>query len=133
VAKKRRNSTKQKDVSLTARAAATPNRKAPSKGAWKVMDRGSSVVGGLLAARASAVVWRVVTGRKPPTSGRHPEVSTREAVTWAIVGGGLIELVKVAMRRSAATYWVKSTGQLPPGMKPLDPQGTSRTPTAKKK
>ncbi|MCD9197660.1 DUF4235 domain-containing protein [Aeromicrobium wangtongii] len=108
-----------KGASLIEQAAATPNRKAPSKGAWKVMDRGSSLVGGLLAARASAVAWRVVTGHKPPTSGRHPEVSTREAVTWAVVGGGIIELVKVGVRRSAATYWVKSTGQLPPGMKPL--------------
>lgn len=117
MAKKRKKA--EKGTSLTAQAAATPNRKAPSKGAWRVMDRGSSVVGGLLAARASAVAWRVVTGHKPPTSGRHPEVSTREAVTWAIVGGGIIELVKVGVRRSAATYWVKSTGQLPPGMKPL--------------
>jgi hypothetical protein len=114
-------------ASLTQQAARTPNRKAPSRGAWKVMDRGSSVVGGLLAARASAVAWRVVTGHKPPTSGRHPEVSTREAVTWAVVGGGIIELVKVGVRRSAATYWVKSTGQLPPGMKPLTPAGKAGT------
>jgi hypothetical protein len=117
VAKKRKNNSK--DVSLTQQAAATPNTKAPGRGTWRVMDRGSSVLAGLLAARASAIVWRVVTGKKPPTSGRHPEVSTREAVTWAVVGGGLIELVKVGVRRGTATYWVKSTGQLPPGMKPL--------------
>ncbi|MFI5428790.1 DUF4235 domain-containing protein [Aeromicrobium sp. UC242_57] len=58
-------------------------------------------------------------GQEAADDGRHPEVSTREAVAWAVVGGAMVELVKVATRRGAATYWVKSTGQLPPGMKPL--------------
>ncbi|MBC7630857.1 DUF4235 domain-containing protein [Aeromicrobium sp.] len=95
-------------------------RKPGGKGAWRLMDRGSSVVAGLLAQRVSATAWRVATGKKPPTSGRHPEVSTGEAVAWAMVGGGLIELVKVIVRRWTAAYWVKSTGNLPPGMKALD-------------
>lgn len=110
---------KKKDPTLAEQAAATPTKKAPGRGTWKVMDRGSSVAAGLLATRAAAITWRAVTGKKPPTSGRHPEVSTREAVAWAMLGGGLIELVKVGVRRGTATYWVKSTGQLPPGMKPL--------------
>ncbi|MRJ77698.1 DUF4235 domain-containing protein [Aeromicrobium sp. SMF47] len=110
---------KRKKASLAQEAAKTPNTKAPGRGTWKVMDKGSSVVAGLLAQRASSLAWRTVTGKRPPTSGRHPEVSTREAVAWAMVGGGIIELVKVGVRRGTATYWVKSTGQLPPGMKPL--------------
>jgi len=117
VAKKRKKG--RKGASLTEQAARTPDTKAPSRATWRLMDRGSSVAAGLLAARTSAIAWRVVTGKKPPTSGRHPEVSTREAVAWAVVGGGLIELVKVGVRRGTATYWVRSTGQLPPGMKPL--------------
>lgn len=104
---------------LTEQARATPTTKAPGRSTWRVMDRGSSVAAGLLATRAAAITWRTVTGKKPPTSGRHPEVSTREAVAWAMLGGGLIELVKVGVRRGTATYWVRSTGQLPPGMKPL--------------
>jgi hypothetical protein len=115
VAKKR----KKDQATLTDKARATPDKKAPGRGTWRLMDRGSSVAAGLLATRAAALTWRTVTGRKPPTSGRHPEVSTREAVAWAMLGGGLIELVKVGVRRGTATYWVKSTGQLPPGMKPL--------------
>lgn len=118
-------------ASLTERAAKTPDRKAPSRATWRLMDRGSSVAAGLLAARTSAVAWRIVTGKKPPTSGRHPEVSTREAVAWAVVGGGLIELVKVSVRRGAATYWVKSTGRLPPGMKPLVKPGQTTAATTK--
>lgn len=114
MAKKRK-----KQASLTEKAAATPDKKAPGRSTWRVMDRGSSVAAGLLATRAAAIAWRTVTGKKPPTSGRHPEVGTREAVLWAMLGGGLIELVKVSVRRGTANYWVKSTGQLPPGMKPL--------------
>lgn len=99
--------------------AAAPKTKAPGKGTWKLMDRGATIAAGLVAQRATVLAWRAVTGKKPPTAGRHPEVSTREAVAWAMVGGAMVELVKVATRRGAATYWVKSTGQLPPGMKPL--------------
>jgi hypothetical protein len=105
---------------LLAEAASTPRTKAPGKGAWRLMDKGSSVVAGLLAQRVSVAAWRTVTGRRPPSSARHPDVGTREAVAWAVIGGAMIELVKVAVRRSTATYWVKSTGQLPPGMKPLE-------------
>ena len=36
-----------------------------------------------------------------------------------MVGGAIVELTKALVHRSAATYWVKSTGQLPPGMKSL--------------
>ena len=93
--------------------------KAPGKGAWRLMDRGSSMAAGALAGRISAITWKAATGRKPPVNGRHPDVSTKDAVAWAIIGGATIELVKVAVRRGTATYWVRSTGHLPPGMKPI--------------
>lgn len=105
---------------LLAKAATTPRTKSPGKGTWRLMDRGSSIAAGLLAQRASVLAWRAVTGKKPPSSGRHPDVTTGEAVAWAVVGGAIIELVKVGVRRGTATYWVRSTGHLPPGMKPLE-------------
>lgn len=114
---KKASSKKAKKQSL----ATAPPAKAKSggKGAWKVMDRGSTIAAGLLARRVSATVWRAVTGKKPPINGRHPDVRTGEAVAWAMVGGALVELVKVVVRRGTSTYWVRSTGNLPPGMKPL--------------
>lgn len=133
MAKKRKN----KPSSLEEKAAATPTTKAPGKGTWKLMDKGATIAAGLVAQRATMLTWRAVTGKKPPTTGRHPEVSTREAVAWAVIGGAMVELVKVATRRGAATYWVKSTGQLPPGMKPLvktdvtDATGNAKEPTPK--
>lgn len=106
--------------------------KVPAKGAWQLMDRGASVAAGALAGRISALTWRAATGRKPPTNGRHPDVSTKEAVAWAVIGGATIELVKVAVRRGTATYWVKSTGKLPPGMKPLaNVPGNAKEPAPK--
>lgn len=93
--------------------------KGPGKSAWKLMDRGSSMAAGALAGRVSALTWKAATGKKPPINGQHPDVSTKDAVAWAIIGGATIELVKVAVRRGTATYWVRSTGNLPPGMKPI--------------
>jgi hypothetical protein len=102
-------------------AGASPQRKPSrsSRSTWRLMDRLSTVAAGLLAREVSSLTWRAATGRKPPTSGRHPEVETREAVAWAVVGGALVEVVKLLVRRYAAGYWVRSTGDLPPGMKPL--------------
>lgn len=101
-----------------ARSTKTPS-KSSGKGAWKLMDRGTTLIAGFAALKVSALVWRVTTGKKPPTSTRHPELRAREAVTWAVFGGVGSELAKVLLRRQAASYWVKSTGRLPPGMKPL--------------
>jgi hypothetical protein len=103
------------------------------KGAWKLMDRGSTIAAGILAQRVAATAWRAATGRKPPVNGRHPDVRTGEAVAWAVVGGGLAELVKVAVRRGTSTYWVRSTGHLPPGMKPLAPPHSGNTQPKNKK
>lgn len=101
--------------------------KQSGKAAWKLLDRGSTVAAGMLAPQLSAIAWQTATGRKPPVSGRNPEVDTREAVAWAIVGGALVELTKVLVRRSAARYWVKSTGALPPGMKSTGAQNPPAT------
>jgi len=109
---------KKRDKKRAQRAATTPA-KPLGKRTWKLMDRAATTVGGILATRATAVAWRGLSGRQPPATGRHPQVSTREAVLWAIVGGSVTELVKTGIRRGTATYWMRSTGELPPGMKPL--------------
>jgi uncharacterized protein DUF4235 len=89
------------------------------KGAWKLMDRGATIGAGVLARRLSALTWQAATRRKPPASGSHPDADVREVVLWAVVGGAIVELTKVLVHRGTATYWVRSTGELPPGMKSL--------------
>lgn len=101
--------------------------KQSTKQAWKMMDRASTIAAALVAQRITATSWRLATGKQPPTSAKHPEVTNREAIGWAIVAGAGVELVKVLVRRSTANYWIKSTGNLPPGMKPLKtPEATAR-------
>lgn len=90
-----------------------------SRGAWKALDAGSGLLAAALAPRVSTLAWRAVTGRKPPTNTRNPELSTKEAVAWAAIGGASVQVVRTLVRRGAANYWVKSTGGLPPGMKSL--------------
>lgn len=98
-------------------AAATPKPTAGSKQVWKLMDRGSSVASAVLARQVSEGAWKLATGKRPPSEKTNLDPSVREIALWAFVGGGLAELVRVLVKRSTATYWVKSTGHLPPGMK----------------
>lgn len=97
----------------------TPKGLPGGKRAWKLMDRGATIGAGLLARRLSSLTWQTATRRKPPSDTNHPDRDVREIVAWAVVGGAIVELTKALVHRSAATYWVKSTGQLPPGMKAL--------------
>lgn len=97
----------------TVEAKATPG----SKQVWKLMDRSSTVVSAALARQVSEGAWKLATGKRPPSEKTNLDPNLREIALWAFVGGGLTELVRVMVKRSTATYWVKSTGHLPPGMK----------------
>lgn len=96
-----------------------PKQKRPSKTAWRLIDRTSTIAAGVLATQAAALVWRAATGNKPPTddTSRDPAMQTREAVAWAVLAGASAGLIKVVLNRQAVAYWVKSTGDLPPGLK----------------
>ena len=100
-----------------------------SKQVWKAMDRGSTVAASVLGARASQLTWKLATGKTPPKDKKNPEADLREVAAWAFVGAGLTELVRVLIKRGAASYWVKSTGHLPPGMKPVKKGQTPGSPT----
>jgi hypothetical protein len=92
------------------------------------MDRGSTVAAGVLARQASELTWKVATGKRPPSEKTNLDPNLREIALWAFVGGGVAELVRVLVKRSTATYWVKSTGHLPPGMKKTSRGETIDTP-----
>lgn len=113
--------TKREKVRHKSLETASPAKKKRSgKRTWKTMDRASTIAGGLIAHRVTALTWKAVTGKRPPTSTGHPDVKNAEAITWAVLAGAGIELTKVLIHRRTANYWVKSTGNLPPGMKPLN-------------
>ena len=93
--------------------------KRSSKRLWKVYSRGSTVLAGVVALRLTETTWRLATSKKAPNDPEHPEVLAREAIAWALLSGVTTELTKSLISRKTAQYWVRSTGNLPPGMDPL--------------
>lgn len=79
----------------------------------------------LVAALGSAAVakkaldggWKAATGKQPPANPADPDVDLWEAVAWAAASGTFVALAKMLAQRRAATYYVKSTGELPPGLR----------------
>ena len=94
MAKKRRQRTKH---ATPATPSPTPKQGRRSKTAWKLMDRSTTLAATVAAPVLAGGAWRLVTGRKPPTASDNPEVELREAIGWAIVGGALVQVVKVAV------------------------------------
>jgi len=93
-------------------------KKKQSKRLWSVYVKSASVLAAVSSAQAVNLVWRASLGRKAPASPENPEVTMREAVAWAIVSGSAAQLARIVATRRAVDYWVRSTGQLPPGIKP---------------
>jgi len=91
--------------------------KAIGRGAWKTLDASSALLAATAAPLISQLLWRLATGRKAPQNTRNPELGTGEAIAWAAVGGATVQVIRTIIRRSATTYWVKSTGEMPPGLK----------------
>jgi len=106
-------------IHTAAAVGAEPTRKRGSKRLWKAYSKGSTVLAGVIALRLTETTWRLATHRKAPNDPEHPDVSAREAITWALLSGVTAELTKVVISRKTAQYWVRSTGNLPPGMDPL--------------
>ena len=90
--------------------------KAKGKRAWKVLGSTSGLIAALATTRALDATWRTATGRKPPTKPESPDIAGREALLWAGISGLAMGVAKTYATRRAAAYWVKSTGELPPGM-----------------
>lgn len=107
--------------------------KQSGKGTWKLLDRGAKLAAAIVAGRVSAITWRAATGKQPPTATQHPDLKTAEAVIWAALAGATVELSKVIINRKAVSYWVKSTGQLPPGMKSLEEMQKATSSKARKR
>lgn len=89
---------------------------AKGKKLWKLMGTGASVGAGILTTKALDATWKTATGRTAPDKPEHPDLGAREAIVWAALSGMAIGVAKTYATRRAATYWVRSTGRLPPGM-----------------
>jgi len=83
-----------------------------------------SLVAGLGAAAVTRTVldrsWKAAAGKNPPENPADPDVGFGEAVLWASVTGAAVALARMLAQRRAANYYTRSTGHLPPGLKPGD-------------
>lgn len=99
------------------------------KRVWKLSGRMATFVAGVASIQAVNVAWRVALGRKPPATPENPEVTMREAAIWAVISGAASQLAKVVVTRRAVDYYIRSTGQLPPGVGPsqVNPGGVTKS------
>src|SRR3954465_4466056 len=83
-----------------------------------------SLVAGLGAAALTRKLldhsWKAAAGKNPPENPADPDVGFGEAVLWASVTGAAVALARMLAQRRAANYYTRSTGPLPPGLKPGD-------------
>lgn len=82
--------------------------------AWGVFGTVSALAGAAVAKKGMDAFWKTATGKKPPSNPADPDVDLKEAVAWAAVSGTVIALARMLASRRAASYYVKSTGHLPP-------------------
>jgi hypothetical protein len=87
---------------------------------WKLLSTGAALAAGMAMTKALETLWRTATGHKPPAKPENPAIARREALLWAAVSGMAIGLAKTYATRRAAMYWVRSFGDVPPGMEEAD-------------
>jgi hypothetical protein len=60
-----------------------------------------------------AELWHLATGRKPPIDVTDPGVRAREALLWSVLTGATAGVARMAVRRQASNYFLKSTSPVP--------------------
>ena len=83
-----------------------------------------SLVAGLGAAALTRKLldqsWRAAAGKNPPENPADPDVGLGEAVLWSALTGAMVALARMLAQRRAASYYTRSTGHLPPGLRAGD-------------
>ena len=74
----------------------------------------------MVARKLMTATWKISTGKEPPSNPEHPDVSIREAATWAAVSGIAVGLARMYASRKTAEYYRKSTGHLPANLEDVE-------------
>jgi hypothetical protein len=76
-----------------------------------------SAVAATIAARIAATVvnklWVKVTGKKPPTDSKSPDVRWTEAVAWTALSATSVTIARLLASRRAEGTWEKVSEQPP--------------------
>jgi hypothetical protein len=81
--------------------------------AYSLLGLAATVGATMVARKLMTTVWKLSTGKQPPSNPEHPDVSMGEAVAWAAASGVAVGLARMLASRKAADYYVRSTGHLP--------------------
>ncbi|NYI47067.1 hypothetical protein BJ993_004147 [Nocardioides aromaticivorans] len=84
---------------------------------WSAFSLVSALGSAAVAKKALDGGWKAATGKQPPANPADPDVDFWEAVAWAAASGTFVALAKMFAQRRAAGYYLKSTGELPPGLR----------------
>jgi len=103
-------------------------KKKDSSKAWTIFSLASALMAAAIAKKGLNSSWKAATGKNPPANPADPDVDVWEAVLWATVSGTAVGLARMLATRRAATYYAKSTGQLPPGLRKDDQDADAPTP-----
>lgn len=87
---------------------------------WSVMSLAAGVGAAAVARKVLDKSWKAASGKNPPENPADPDVSFGEAVVWASVTGAAIAIARMVAQRRAASYYQRSTGHLPPGLRAGD-------------
>jgi hypothetical protein len=87
---------------------------------WTLFSLAAALSAAAIAKKGLNTSWRAATGKNPPENPADPDVDVWEAVLWATVSGTLVALARMFAQRKAATYYVKSKGELPPQLQKGD-------------
>lgn len=84
---------------------------------WTVFSLVSALAAATAVRKGLNASWKAATGKNPPENPADPDVDVREAVAWAVLSGVAIAVARMLAQRKAASYYARSTGHLPPGLK----------------
>ena len=84
---------------------------------WSAFSLVSSLGAAAAARKGLNGGWKAATGKEPPANPADPDVDLWEAVAWAAASGTAIAMARMLATRRAANYYLKSTGELPPGLR----------------
>jgi hypothetical protein len=87
---------------------------------WTVFSLLSAVAAATVARKGLNTSWKAATGKNPPENPADPDVDVKEAIAWAVLSGVAVAVARMLAQRKAASYYARSTGHLPPGLKKGD-------------
>jgi hypothetical protein len=88
--------------------------------AYSLLGLAATVVATMAARKGMTAVWKLATGKQPPSNPEHPGVSMGEAVAWAAASGVAVGLARMLAGRKAADYYKRTTGRLPDNLEDVE-------------